>query len=716
MVQLRSWPGKPYPLGATWTGDGVNFALFSQHATAVDVCLFESIDDPHEAIRVRMAECTDHVWHVFIPNLKPGQLYGYRVYGPYDPEKGLRFNASKLLLDPYARAITGEVVWGTEMFAYENGNEQEDLARDYGDNAWAMPKSVVIDPTFDWENDKAPNIPMSESVIYEMHVEGFTKLCPNIPENLRGTYAGLSHPAAIEYLKNLGITAVELLPVHHFIQDQHLLEKNLKNYWGYNSIGYFAPHAAYGSATQGGDVVKEFKTMVKSLHAAGIEVILDVVYNHTAEGNQLGPTLSFKGIDNPAYYWLSPETQRFYMDFTGCGNSLNVVHPQTIQLITDSLRYWVNEMHVDGFRFDLAATLVRGEECINHNSSFLAAVHQDPVLSRTKLIAEPWDIGEGGYLVGNFPPGWGEWNGKYRDLVRKYWKGDEGQVGELAFRLSGSSDLYLASGKNPYDSINFITSHDGFTLNDLVSYNEKHNEANGENNQDGDNNNSSWNCGAEGPTNDVAIDTLRERQKRNFLATLFLSQGVPMLVAGDEFGRTQNGNNNAYCQANETSWLNWNHEKKSEKLLSFTRALIKLRREHPIFRRPKFFYGRRIRGKEMKDIMWFHNDGTEMTDELWHTAHIKHLGMLLSGHSNEVRDAQGETVSDDTFLVLFNAFHEPIDFKLPGNPEISAWELIIDTTEDVGFVQPTRIHRAGETLKLTERSLALLRLAEGKEL
>ncbi len=713
-MPIKVWPGTPYPLGATWQGNGVNFALFSENATGVDVCLFDGADAETESVRVRMTEHTDQIWHVFLPEIQPGQHYGYRVYGPYEPERGRRFNASKLLIDPYAKAISGDIEWGPEMYGYEMGGEDEDLTRDYRDDALGMPKCVVIDPAFDWEGDKLPCTPLHRSVIYEVHPKGFTKLCPGVPEADRGTYAGMGSPAAIEYLKNLGVTAVELLPIHQHVEDQMLVEKGKRNYWGYNSIGYFAPHSGYSHAKPGSELVNEFKTMVKNLHAAGLEVILDVVYNHTAEGNHLGPTLAFKGIDNQSYYWLIPGNPRHYMDYTGCGNSLNVLHPQVLRMVVDSLRYWVTEMHVDGFRFDLAATLVRGESGISKFSPFLAIIHQDPVLSQVKLIAEPWDIGAGGYLVGNFPVLWAEWNGRYRDTVRSYWKGGDSLVGEFAFRLSGSSDLYQMSGKKPYASINFITAHDGFTLNDLVSYNEKHNEANGEGNRDGDNNNHSWNCGVEGPTDDPKIIALRERQRRNYLATLFLSQGVPMLLAGDEFGRSQGGNNNAYCQDNEISWLSWERDQGAQSLLSFTRGLIQFRAEHPVLRRPKFFQGRKIRGQEVKDIMWFNPGGTEMTDEEWNSHFVRCLGMLLSGKTIDVRDERGEPIIDDTLLVLFNAHHAAQRFVLPGQHEVR-WSLLLDTAEDAGWIGDGRVFQAGQALKLVDRSLCVLKLVEGEE-
>ncbi len=641
MTPVKIWLGFPYPLGATWLGHGVNFALFSHAATSVDLCLFDSVDAPQENIRIPMTEHTDQVWHVFLPDVRPGQLYGYRVTGPYDPERGMRFNSSKLLLDPYAKAIAGEINWADDMFGYVVGGPHEDLARDFRNDAWGMPKSVVIDNAFDWGDDKLPRIPLHQSVIYETHVKGFTKLCPEVPAEIRGTYAGLGSPAAIEYFKKLGVTAVELLPVHAHVDDKVLIDRGLTNYWGYNTIGFFAPQADYAASDERGGQVTEFKTMVRNLHAAGLEVILDVVYNHTAEGNHLGPTLCFRGIDNHAYYRLSPQDPRFYMDFTGTGNTLNLLNSRTLQMVMDSLRYWVLEMHVDGFRFDLASTLARDHQGVNKLHAFFEIIHQDPVLSQTKLIAEPWDVGEGGYQVGNFPVLWAEWNGKYRDAIRSFWKGDEGRIGEVAYRLTGSPDLYQHSGRRPYASVNFITAHDGFTLNDLVSYNDKHNEANGEGNNDGDNNNHSWNCGEEGPTDDPEIKQLRAQQRRNFLTTLFLSQGVPMLTAGDEFARTQDGNNNAYCQDNELSWLSWERTEEQEQLLQFTRQLIAFRRDHPVFRRPKFFQGRRIRGSEIKDVMWFNPGGNEMTDEEWTSPFVRSLGMLLSGDSIDVLELRG---------------------------------------------------------------------------
>jgi len=712
MTPLKVWLGEPYPLGATWRGDGVNFALYSEHATGVDLCLFDSVDAPHEHIRVRMTEQTDQVWHVFLPEIRPGQLYGYRVYGPYEPACGLRFNSSKLLIDPYAKAIAGQVTWGDEMLGYNARSPSPDLSRDFRDDAWGVPKSVVVDTTFDWTGDKQPRTPLHESVIYETHVKGFSRLCEALPWEIRGTYEGLGSPVAIDYFKRLGVTAVELLPVHQHVDDKVLADRGLVNYWGYNTIGYFAPEAKYAAGGVTGEQVTEFKRMVRNLHAAGIEVILDVVYNHTAEGNQLGPTLCFRGIDNRAYYRLVADNARYYTDYTGCGNTLDAMHARVLQLIMDSLRYWVTEMHVDGFRFDLASTLAREAHAVSKLSGFFDIIHQDPILSRVKLIAEPWDVGEGGYQVGNFPVLWAEWNGKYRDAVRRYWKGDEGHAREIAYRLAGSPDLYQSTGKRPYASINFVTSHDGFTLNDLVSYNDKHNEANAEENRDGDNWNCSWNCGEEGATDDPEICALRRRQRRNFLTTLFLSQGVPMLTAGDEYGRTQNGNNNAYCQDNETSWLTWTHDGDSERLLDFTSRLIQLRHQHPIFRRPKFFQGRRIRGGEIKDIMWLTPKGVEMTDKEWHFSYVRCLELLLSGDTMDVRDVYGEAIRDETFLLMLNAHHEPMKFILPGREDVR-WELLLDTRFETGFLEPSCLHNAGTDLNLLERSICLLKLATG---
>ncbi len=712
MTSIKTWAGHPYPLGATWTGNGVNFAIFSGRATAVDLCLFESCEARQENVRLSMTEQTDQVWHIFLPEARPGQLYGFRVSGPYEPELGLRCNNSKLLIDPYAKAIAGQVHWSDEMFGYVAGGPNEDLTRDLRDDAAGMSKAVVIDPAFDWKDDRKPGIPIDQSVIYEVHVKGFTQLCPKVPPELRGTYAGLGSPGAIEYLKNLGVTAIELLPVHAHIDDKVLADRGLTNYWGYNSIGFFAPHSQYGRGGERGEEVAEFKTMVRNFHAAGIEVILDVVYNHTAEGNHLGPTLSFRGIDNRAYYRLVPETPRFYMDFTGTGNTFDLLHPRTLQLVMDSLRYWVVEMRVDGFRFDLASALARDREGVNKLHPFFAAVHQDPVLAQAKLIAEPWDVGDGGYQVGNFPVRWSEWNGKYRDTVRGYWKGDEGRIGEMADRLTGSPDFYQHDGRRPSASINFVTSHDGFTLSDLVSYNEKHNETNGENNGDGDNNNQSWNCGVEGATDDREILALRRRQRRNFLVTLFLSQGVPMLLGGDEFGRTQNGNNNAYCQDNEISWFSWERDDQQEQLLEFTRRLIQLRKEHPVFRRPKFLEGRQTRGSKSTDVMWFNPGGNEMSEEEWGFPFVRCLGMLLSGDTGDVLNFEGHPVDDQTFLLLINAHYEAISFVLPGLEKLE-WELIIATAEEEGFLEKTRKFASGDDVEVADRSACLLRLSGG---
>ncbi len=714
MTPVKIWLGYPYPLGATWLGNGVNFAMFSEAATSVDLCLFDNSESARESIRIPMTEHTDLVWHVFLPDVRPGQLYGYRVYGPYDPSRGMRFNSSKLLLDPYAKAIAGQVNWSDEMFSYVIGGEDEDLTRDFRDDAWGMPKSVVIDPAFDWRDDKRPATPLHSSVIYEMHVKGFTKLCPSVPEKLRGTYAGVGSSAAIDYLKDLGVTAVELLPVHSYVNDKVLVDRGLKNYWGYNTIGFFAPHGPYSSSGVLGEQVSEFKNMVSNLHAAGIEVILDVVYNHTAEGNHLGPTLSFRGVDNAAYYRLSPADPRYYVDFTGTGNTFNLLNTRALQVVMDSLRYWVLEMHVDGFRFDLASTLARDHVGVNKLHAFFEIIHQDPVLSQVKLIAEPWDVGEGGYQVGNFPVLWAEWNGKYRDAVRSFWKGDEGKIGEIAYRLTGSPDLYQHNGRRPYASINFITAHDGFTLNDLVSYNDKHNEANGEHNHDGDNTNHSWNCGAEGVTDDDEVNELRARQRRNLLTMMFLSQGVPMLCAGDEFARTQEGNNNAYCQDNELSWLSWEPTPEGKQLREFTKKLIRLRADHPIFRRPKFFQGRRIRGSEIRDVMWFNPGGNEMTEEEWASPFVRCLAMLLSGDSIDVLSFEGTPIRDETFLLLINAHYEPIAFVLPGQQDLE-WQMVLDTASPDGFLSEPKPFASGDDVEIEGRATILLRLTTGAQ-
>jgi isoamylase len=680
-------PGRPYPLGATWDGAGVNFALFSEGAESVELCLFDGVGKEE---RVAVRKRTEGVWHCYLPDARPGQLYGYRVYGPYDPEGGHRFNPNKLLLDPYAKGLFGELDWRYPCFGYVLG--EDDLEPDAQDNAAGMPKSRVVDGAFDWGDSRPLGTPWDETVIYETHVKGFTKLHPSVPEEMRGTYLGLASDAAIEHLLGLGVTAVELLPVHAFVQDKHLVEKGLRNYWGYNSIGFFVPEGRYAIANP----VIEFKEMVKRLHAAGLEVILDVVYNHTAEGNHLGPTLSFKGIDNASYYRLVPGDPRHYMDYTGTGNSLNVHHPRVLQLVMDSLRYWVEEMHVDGFRFDLASTLMREEHEFDAWSGFARAVRQDPVLQDVKLIAEPWDVGEGGYRVGGFPEPFSEWNGKYRDAVRAYWKGKGGLVGELAYRLTGSSDLYGSRG--PRASVNFVTAHDGFTLNDLVSYNEKHNEANGEHNRDGESNNDSWNGGVEGPTDDEGIFALRACQRRNLLATLLLSQGVPMILAGDEIGRTQGGNNNAYCQDNEVSWLDWDLSEDDNDLLTFTRRLIRLRKEHPAFRRKRFFKGRAEGG--VPDAVWLTPDGSEMTDEEWDTGFARSLGLWILDYS-------GTGEPDDDFLLLFNAHHGEIPFTLPG-PSETRWTVLLDTSQE-GDSDPDGFFKPGDEYPLEARSLTVLK-------
>jgi isoamylase len=702
---LKTRPGNPYPLGATFDGAGVNFAIFSEHATKVELCLFNTPDDDAEYRRIHVREQTDFVWHVYIPGLGPGQAYGYRIHGPFEPGAGHRFNPHKLLVDPYAKAISGTLTWDDSLYGYPIGAPEADLHLDERDSAPFMPKSVVVDSSFDWGDDRPPRRPLHDSVIYELHVKGFTRLHPLVDEGLRGTYAGLGSPPAIEYLTQLGVTAVELLPVHQFVDDRFLQERGLHNYWGYNTLGFFAPHASYATSTEAGAQVREFKEMVKALHAAGIEVILDVVYNHTAEGNRLGPTLSFRGVDNTVYYRLADNQRRYYMDVTGTGNTLDAGHPRTLQLIMDSLRYWVTEMHVDGFRFDLASALMRGRED-NQMSSFLDIVHQDPVISQVKLIAEPWDVGAGGYQVGNFPILWAEWNDKYRDTVRRFWRGDESQVAELAYRLTGSSDLYQHNGRRPHASINFVTAHDGFTLHDLVSYNEKHNEANGEDNRDGNDNNLSWNCGVEGPTEAPEIVALREKQKRNFLATLLLSQGVPMLVAGDEFGRTQRGNNNAYCQDNELGWVNWDLDEHGRQLLEFTRRTIKIRCAHPVLRRRKFFQGRRLRGSDVRDLQWFRPDGVEMTEEEWDADFVRSLGMLLNGQAMDEWNADGEYLSDDLLLVLINGHHEVMAFKLPG-PALPRWEVLLDT--NIPDSVDGRSAEGEEIFELQPRTLVLLR-------
>jgi len=706
------WPGRPYPLGSTWDGEGVNFALYSEHAERVELCLFD-ISGKRETLRVSLPEQTDMVWHGYLPEARPGQLYGYRVFGPYAPEQGHRFNHHKLLLDPYGKQIQGAIRWTDAHFGYKVGHKQEDLSFDRRDDAAGMPKNRVIDSAFTWGADAPPRIPWHDTLIYELHVKGFTMRHPDIPAHLRGTYAGLATAPVIEYLTRLGVTSVELMPVHSFVDDRQLTERGLRNYWGYNSIGFLAVEPRYLATSS----IREFKTMVKTLHSAGLEVILDVVYNHTAEGNHLGPTLSLRGIDNSNYYRLMPENPRYYKDYTGTGNTLNMQHPRVLQLIMDSLRYWVLEMHVDGFRFDLAATLARELHEVDRLGAFLDIIHQDPVLSQVKLIAEPWDLGEGGYQVGNFPVGWAEWNDRYRDTVRSYWKGDGGLLGDLAYRITGSSDLYAHSGRRPYASVNFVTAHDGFTLQDLVSYNQKHNEANGENNQDGNNDNRSWNCGVEGPTEDSDIQALRAKQRRNMLATLLLSQGVPMMCQGDEIGRTQMGNNNAYCQDNETSWLNWNLQPQDRDFMAFVQRTINLRKRHPTFRRRRFFQGRPIKGATAKDVLWLNPDGKEMSEEQWREPSLHCLGMFLSGQGLNETDERGRKLSDENFLLLLNAHHEDVGFILPAFRPGARWTPWMDTSRESGLRAAAESSDAGAAYPLQARSMVVLmeRRGNGKK-
>jgi isoamylase len=674
---MKPWPGSAYPLGATYDGAGTNFAIFSEAAESVELCLFS---ERGRERRVKLTEVDGFVWHCYLPNVEPGQRYGYRVHGPYDPARGLRCNPRKLLIDPYAKAVDGPVRWDEAVFGYPFGDPD---GRNDADSAPFVPKSVVVNPFFDWGSDRPPNIPYHETVIYEAHVKGLTVTHPEIPQQLQGSYAGIAHPLMIEHLKGLGVTAIELMPVHEFITDHHLEQKGLANYWGYNTVAFLAPHHSYSMAgSRPGSQVQEFKAMVRDLHEAGIEVILDVVYNHTAEGNHMGPTLSLRGIDNHAYYRLVVDDPRYYMDYTGTGNSLNVRSPHTLQLIMDSLRYWVTEMHVDGFRFDLASTLAREFYDVDRLSTFFDLVQQDPVISQVKLIAEPWDVGPGGYQVGNFPPLWTEWNGKYRDTVRDFWRGEPGTLGEFASRLTGSSDLYQEDGRRPYASINFVTAHDGFTLADLVSYNEKHNEANGEGNNDGESHNRSWNCGVEGPTDDAAVLDLRARQQRNFIATLMLSQGVPMLLHGDELGRTQGGNNNVYCQDSEISWMDWSLAGKNAGLLAFTSAVTSLRRGHPVFRRRRFLAGRPIsprRAAALPDVAWFTPAGEEMTERDWDSGFGKCVTVFLNGHGITEVDSRGEPVTDDSFLLCLNAHYEDIEVTLPGPEFGSRWAIVVDT-------------------------------------
>ena len=705
---IEVWPGKPYPLGATYDGQGVNFALFSEHATAVHLCLFHTPDDDHEYVCITVREQTDHVWHLYLPGIRPGQAYGYRVDGPFEPMQGMRFNPYKLLLDPYAKAINGRIAWNKSMFSYplDSDDENRDMLFDTSDDTAGMNKSIVIDPAFDWEGVEAPNVPLHESIIYEVHVKGMTARHPDIAPEEQGTYRGLAHPSVIEYFQKMGITALELMPVHHFVHDKVLIDRGLSNYWGYNSIGFFAPHSEYAASGSLGEQVKEFKEMVKAYHRAGIEIILDVVYNHTAEGNHFGPTLCFRGIDNQVYYRLVEGNERYYMDYTGTGNSLSMLSARTLQLVMDSLRYWVLEMHVDGFRFDLASTLARGLHEVGRLSTFLDTIHQDPVISQVKLIAEPWDVGEGGYQVGNFPVLWAEWNGKYRDSVRRFWKGDESGVAEIANRLSGSSDLYKADGRKPTASINFVTAHDGFTLHDLVSYNEKHNEANGEDNNDGESHNLSWNCGEEGPTDDPDINALREQQKRNFMATLVLSQGVPMITMGDEYGRSKNGNNNTYCQDNELTWFDWEWTEAQQKFFDFTQRVISIRKASPIMHRRRFFLGRPIHGKNIMDIRWLRTDGKDMTKRDWSSSSVRCLGMLLNGHAMDEVDERGKRITDNVYLLLVNSYWEPVPFLFRKKQYLRGrWKILVNTHELHTMEEHTEV---AKHLELPARSLLLL--------
>ena len=680
MRRYATYPGEPYPLGATWDGSGVNFALFSENAVAVELCIFDQPYGAREVARVKLREQTDFVWHVYLPEARPGLIYGYRVYGPYEPANGDRFNPHKLLLDPYAKATTGPIAWSDSMFGYPvNGGEDRDLKMDKSDSAPGMPKAVVIEPAFSWGEDRPPKTPWHNTIIYEAHVRGLTVLRQDLPESIRGTFAALADERIMRYLQELGITAIELMPVHQFVDDKQLVDRGLRNYWGYNTIGFFAPDPRPAASPSPGGRVNEFKTMVKTLHRAGIEVILDVVYNHTAEGNHLGPTLCFRGIDNRSYYRLMADEPRYYMDYTGTGNTLNMLHPRTIQLIMDSLRYWVLEMHVDGFRFDLAAALARELHEVNRLSAFFEIIHQDPVLSQVKLIAEPWDLGEGGYQVGNFPVLWAEWNGKYRDSIRRFWRGDPGEIGELAHRLTGSSDLYAHTGRMPYASINFVTAHDGFTLMDLVSYNEKHNEANDEENSDGADDNLSWNCGVEGETDDPKVRELRARQMRSFMATVMVSQGVPMILHGDEIARTQRGNNNAYCQDNDISWMSWDLSPEQSEMLDWTKRVVRVRKEHSILRRRHYFAGRPIRGAGIKDISWLKPDGTEMGDEDWEDKGVRALAVWLAGAAADLVDEQYNPIIGDTLVILMNSHDEAIDFRLPPTDGEARWTLLLDT-------------------------------------
>ncbi|MBI9000820.1 glycogen debranching protein GlgX [Corynebacterium sp. CCM 9185] len=705
------WPGDAYPLGSTYDGAGTNFALFSDVAEKVELCL---LDENNNETRIPIEEVDAHTWHCYLPGVQPGQRYGYRVYGPYDPANGHRCDPNKLLVDPYAKAFDGEFDGHPSLFSYDI-NDPEDLSkRNTEDSLGHTMTSVVINPFFDWANDRAPKTPYHETVIYEAHVKGMTMTHPDVPENLRGTYAGLAHPSIIEYLQDLGVTAIELMPVHQFLQDDRLRELGLRNYWGYNTFGFLAPHQDYAAATKPGGAVSEFKGMVRAFHDAGIEVILDVVYNHTAEGNHMGPTIVFRGIDNAAYYRLVEDDKRHYMDYTGTGNSLNVRHPHTLQLIMDSLRYWVTEMHVDGFRFDLASTLARELHDVDRLSAFFDLVQQDPVVSQVKLIAEPWDIGEGGYQVGNFPPLWTEWNGKYRDTVRDFWRGEPATLGEFASRLTGSSDLYANNGRRPTASINFVTAHDGFTLNDLVSYNEKHNDANGEDGRDGESHNRSWNCGVEGPSSDPQVRQLRAQQRRNFLTTLLLSQGTPMIAHGDEMGRTQEGNNNVYCQDSELSWIDWEQAEDNKTLVNFTRRLLRIRANHPVFRRRRFLAGGPLGDDDLRqrDIAWLVPSGKLMTQADWDFTFGKSLMVYLNGDAIAEPGDRGERITDDSFIMCFNAYHEPLEFTLPSRRFGVRWRLIVDTVEETGYPLEEEVIEAGGKITVPARSTMILKQVE----
>ncbi|MGB7084024.1 MAG: glycogen debranching protein GlgX [Phormidesmis sp.] len=703
-MDIQQLPGTANELGATWDGEGTNFALFSENATKVELCLFDS--EGHESC-YELKEVYNFVWHGYFIGVRPGQRYGFRVHGPFDPENGHRFNHSKVLIDPYALAIAGDITPGEKIFSYDWQSEYEDLSYKETNSADAVPKCVVVDKNFDWQGDRPPRIPWNETIIYEMHVKGFTQQHPKVPKHLRGTYAGLANVAAIKHLKSLGITAVELMPIHHFhAQPGYLTGKGLRNYWGYDSLNYFAPYSGYSASGIVGEQVNEFKGMVKALHQEGIEVILDVVYNHTGEGNHMGPTLSFRGIDNAAYYRLVEGNERYYMDYTGCGNSLRMSHPQVLKLIMDSLRYWVEEMHVDGFRFDLASALARELFEVGTLATFFDIIHQDPVISKVKLIAEPWDVGDGGYQVGKFPLLWSEWNGQYRDTVRDFWRGEDSTLGEFALRFTGSSDLYEHTGRRPHASVNFITAHDGFTLRDLVSYNHKHNDANGEDNRDGEDHNRSWNCGAEGETDDPEILQLRAQQQRNFLATLMMSQGVPMLLAGDEMGRSQRGNNNTYCHDNELSWINWKLPEENKALLRYTQKLIKLVHDHPVLRRRHWFYGRAIHGSGISDIGWFNVDGGEMQDE-WTAGFVKTLTVFLNGQEIATPSHRGEQVLDDSFLLMFNAHYDLLEFALPEGLRDHKWRLLIDTKSE-GFVKRPKTYKKDSRIPVAARSLVVL--------